>query len=282
MGFCQIYTHSVQTHTHTHNRWWNIKINDWKRQWLQRSTIVSRKNDRTGTCSFIFIASLGCLLLASFSLSFAIVLPSKTKTIIAQSVVILTIRHFKPHIASFYATAIFQSDTQTHAGTDSIHLFLKYNIMTISSSPLRSIFLFRLFVCNIFFGRFYFYFFSNILFVSFSSIALCHSICQYFLCACVWHMSWACCWCRWFFLLLCFEKIDVMKEWLCIVRCLLSANEREEHSLGTHRCLFVCMYLCQCVWSVGQFEKRRADIRPCISHIRRHRYYHRYTWHSNP
>lgn len=101
------FTHiPYQTHTDAHNRWWNIKINDWKRQWRQRSTIVSRKKERTEksiqqpahVCLYLLPIS-AVWFLVSFSLSFAFVLLSTTKTIIAQSVVYLTIRHFKPHIA---------------------------------------------------------------------------------------------------------------------------------------------------------------------------------------
>lgn len=145
VGFCQIYAHA-----RTHNRWWNIKINDWKRQWRQRSTIVSRKNERTRekSCNnrhmfvHIPIASIcGCLLLVSFSLSFAIVLVSTTTPFIAQSVV-CAFDHstFQAAYRIIFMLLLYFKDTQTHAGTDSIHLFLKYNIMTISSSPLRSIF----------------------------------------------------------------------------------------------------------------------------------------------
>lgn len=104
---------------------------------------------------FVYLLPIGCLFLVSFSLSFGIMLLSTTKPIIAQSVVILTIRHSKPHIAYHFMLLLYFKDTQhithTHAGTDSIHLFLKYNIMTISSSPLRSIFcfvyLFVIFFC---------------------------------------------------------------------------------------------------------------------------------------
>lgn len=81
VGFCQIYTHSIQTHTYTHNnRWWNIKINDWKRQRRQRSTIVFEKerkkkknNKRAHVCVHTYCLSVVCFL-CPFLFHFAFIL----------------------------------------------------------------------------------------------------------------------------------------------------------------------------------------------------------------
>lgn len=129
---------------------------------------------------------------------------------------------FRPHSIIILCYYILKRHTDTH----SIHLFLKYNIMTISSNPLWSIFRFVYLFIYIFFGRFFFilsFFFMidfrclfhpSFRFVSFHFIRCANILCVY----------------RWVenVVGVAFKKIDVMKEWLCIVRCICwPVNKRE-------------------------------------------------------
>lgn len=125
-----------------YNRWWNIKINDWK--WLQRrqrSRINWKATKTTGTCSCVrlfFVVSFPHL----HSIPFYRIGQNDNCTID----VILAIWYFD-HIP-FYATIFFFLFQKAR------HRHIRKNIdsiMTISSNPLRLKFSFCPFIHGVFF-----------------------------------------------------------------------------------------------------------------------------------